>query len=186
VQNVGVPHSKDVDAWFARYDNPMKGVVMRMREIILAADPRIDECIKWQAPTFTFEGNLASFYPKSKQHASLMFHVGAQIPGRHPRLEGTGDTSRVMKIGSLEEAEAARGDLEKIVKAWCDWRAGGATKPAKVGPKSARATKASARPAKATKASARPTKATKASAKPARATKASAKPAKVAPPARGR
>jgi uncharacterized protein YdhG (YjbR/CyaY superfamily) len=118
-----VARSKAVDAWFARYDNPMKPVVMRMREIILAADARMDECIKWQAPTFTFGGNLASFYPKSKQHASLMFHVGAQIPGKHPRLEGTGETSRVMKIASVAEAEAARGDLERIVKAWCAWKA---------------------------------------------------------------
>src|SRR5688572_4352730 len=118
-----MPRSKEVDAWFARYDNPMKEVVARMREIVLAADSRIDECIKWQAPTFTFEGNLASFFPKSKQHASLMFHVGARIPGKHPRLAGTGDTSRVMKIGSVAEANAARADLERLVRAWCDWRA---------------------------------------------------------------
>src|SRR5688572_18190769 len=101
----------------------MKDVVLRIREVILEADPRIEECIKWQAPTFTFEGNLASFFPKSKQHASLMFHVGARIPGSHPRLEGNGDTGRVMKIGSVAEANAARADLERLVRAWCDWRA---------------------------------------------------------------
>lgn len=66
-----MPRRKEVDAWLARYDNPMKAVVMRTREILLAADPRLDECIKWQAPTFTFNGNLASFFPRSKQHASL-------------------------------------------------------------------------------------------------------------------
>jgi len=126
--------AREVDAWFARYDNPMKDVVLRVRDIILGADPRIGECIKWQAPTFTFEGNLASFYPKSKQHASLMFHTGARIPGRHPRLEGTGGTSRVLKIGSVAEAETARRDIEKIVRAWCEWRAseiGTKTKPLK-------------------------------------------------------
>jgi len=42
----------------------------------------VEECVKWQAPTFTYRSNLASFYPKSKQHASLMFHLGARIPGR--------------------------------------------------------------------------------------------------------
>ena len=114
--------SKEVDAWFVRYENPMKEVVLRVREIVLAADPRISECIKWQAPTFTFEGNLATFFPKSKEHASLMFHVGARIPGRHPRLEGSGDTGRVMKIASVAEANAARRDIEKLVRAWCDWR----------------------------------------------------------------
>jgi uncharacterized protein YdhG (YjbR/CyaY superfamily) len=114
--------SKEVDAWFARYDNPMKDVVQQLRTIILDADARIDECIKWQAPTFTYLGNLASFYPKSKQHASLMFHTGAKIPGTHPRLEGSGDTSRVLKIGSVADAKAAKRDLERLVRAWCDWR----------------------------------------------------------------
>jgi len=142
-----MPRAKEVDSWFAKYENPMKPVVMRIREIILAADPRISECIKWQAPTFTYEGNLASFFPKSKQHASLMFHTGAAIPGKHPRLEGGGATSRMMKIGSVPEANAARRDLEAIVKAWCDWRDGAASKPAakraskpkKTGPKRSRA-----------------------------------------------
>jgi uncharacterized protein YdhG (YjbR/CyaY superfamily) len=117
-----VPKRREVDTWLLRYENPMKDVVVRIRELILAADPRIDECIKWQAPTFTYKGNLASFFPKSKQHASLMFHLGANIPGKHPRLEGTGSTSRVLKLGSVKEANAARRDLEKIVRAWCDWR----------------------------------------------------------------
>jgi uncharacterized protein YdhG (YjbR/CyaY superfamily) len=129
-----VPKNTEVDAWLKKYDNPMKDVVVRIREIILAADPRIEEAIKWQAPTFMFKGNLASFFPKSKQHASLMFHLGAKIPGKHPRLEGTGDTSRVMKIGSVAEANAAKPDLERLAKAWCEWRAG----PSSGGAKDAR------------------------------------------------
>ena len=114
--------SPEVDAWFERYDNPMKEVVQRVREIVLGADSRMEECIKWQAPTFTYRGNLASFFPKSKQHASLMFHQGAKIPGTHPRLEGGGDTGRMLKIGTVKEANAAKRDIERIVKAWCEWR----------------------------------------------------------------
>jgi len=113
-----MPRNKEVDAWLAKYENPMKDVVLRVREIVLGADARIDECIKWQAPTFTFEGNLASFFPKSKQHASLMFHQGAKIPGKHDPLEGGGDTSRVMKIASVAEAERTKNDIERIVRAW--------------------------------------------------------------------
>jgi hypothetical protein len=117
-----MPRQPEVDAWFANYDNPMKDVVQRVREIVLDADPRVDECIKWQAPTFTYKGNIASFYPKSRQHASLMFHLGARIPGTFPRLEGTGDTSRVLKVADLAGAEAARPELQSIVRAWCAWR----------------------------------------------------------------
>jgi len=117
-----MPRQPEVDAWFERYDNPMKDVVQRVREIVLDADPRVDECIKWQAPTFMYRGNIASFYPKSRQHASLMFHLGAKIPGTYPRLEGSGDTSRVLKVVDLQDVEAARPELESIVRAWCAWR----------------------------------------------------------------
>jgi hypothetical protein len=117
-----MPKNDEVDAWFARYENPMKPLVQRIREIILGADPRMAECIKWQAPTFVYQGNLASFFPKSKQHASLMFHTGAQIPGKHPLLTGGGDTSRVLKLATLAEVNAAKRDIERVVKAWCDFR----------------------------------------------------------------
>ena len=140
--------SREVDAWFERYDNPMKDVVQRVRTIVLAADPRIDECIKWQAPTFTYRGNLASFYPKSKQHASLMFHLGARIPGKHPRLEGTGGTSRVMKLGSVREADAARADIERIARAWCQWRDAEADGPKGSGTAPAQKPRARKAPAK--------------------------------------
>ena len=116
-----MPRRKEVDAWFATYDNPMKEVVQRVRELILEADDRIDECIKWQAPTFTYDGNLASFFPKAKQHASLMFHTGSTIPGKHPRLTGTG-VGRLMKITSVADADSAAKDLKKIVAAWIAFR----------------------------------------------------------------
>ena len=38
------------------------------------------ETIKWKAPTFMYKGNLASFYPKSTQHVSLMLHTGSALP----------------------------------------------------------------------------------------------------------
>uniref|UniRef100_A0AAN0NLP6 DUF1801 domain-containing protein n=1 Tax=Yoonia rhodophyticola TaxID=3137370 RepID=A0AAN0NLP6_9RHOB len=52
----------DVDAWLDAYDNPMKPVVEALREVILDADPRVSETIKWQAPTFVYKGNIASFF----------------------------------------------------------------------------------------------------------------------------
>jgi uncharacterized protein YdhG (YjbR/CyaY superfamily) len=149
-----------VDVWFKRYENPMKQVVERIRAIVLGADQRIEECIKWQAPTFTYRGNLASFFPKSKQHASLMFHLGARIPGDHPRLEGSGDTSRVMKIGSVAEANAAKRDIERLVRAWCDWRDSEESEP-----RSARTKSAASRAKKSTRKAA-PTKTSRSSPRP--------------------
>jgi hypothetical protein len=114
--------TEEVDAWFTDYDNPMIDVVQQVRKIILATDPRIGETIKWKSPTFVFNGNLASFNPRSKKHASLMFHTGAQIPGDHPALEGGGDTARYIRFSNEAEVAAKRADLEAVVKAWCEWK----------------------------------------------------------------
>ncbi|MGI9604570.1 MAG: DUF1801 domain-containing protein [Acidimicrobiales bacterium] len=113
----------DVDVWMTEYDNPMKPIVQRVREIVLATDDRVAECIKWKSPTFTFNGNIASFNPRSKKHASLMFHTGAKIPGDHPGLEGGGDTARYMSFADDVEVDAKKADLEAVIRAWCDWKA---------------------------------------------------------------
>jgi hypothetical protein len=122
----------EVESWLASYDNPQKATVLSVREIILGADRRIEECIKWKSPTFTYQGNLASFNPNSKKHASLMFHTGAQIPGKFPSLQGGGGTARYMQFDGLDQVQSRKAELVAIVKAWCDSRGGtpAATKPA--------------------------------------------------------
>jgi hypothetical protein len=115
-------HNPDVDAWFSQYDNPMKAAVQRTREILLDADRRLDETIKWSTPTFTYKGNLVSFQPRAKQFVSLLFHTGASIPGEHPLLEGGGDTARYARLDDLAAVEDAKPQLEAIVRAWCDAR----------------------------------------------------------------
>ena len=47
-----------VDAWFEKYDSPQKDLVQGVRQVILDADPRVTETIKWQAPTFMYKGNI--------------------------------------------------------------------------------------------------------------------------------
>lgn len=111
----------DVDAWFAEYEHPAKDAMLRVRQIILS-DDRMSEAIKWKSPTFIYEGNMASFNPRTKAHVSLMFHTGASIPGDHPRLEGGGETARYMRFADLAEVEAAADALRAVTAAWCDSR----------------------------------------------------------------
>jgi hypothetical protein len=112
----------EVEAWLAGYENPMKPVVLAARDVILDADPRIGEVIKWSTPTFVYRGNLASFQPRAKQFASLLFHAGASIPGDHSILEGGGDTARYARLASVDEVKRRRAELEAVVQAWCDSR----------------------------------------------------------------
>jgi hypothetical protein len=98
-------------------------MMRRARDIILEADDRVTESIKWKTPTFAYDGNIASFNP-SKYLLSIMFHRGSEIPGEHPRLEGEGKLVRTMRFADLGQLEAGRADLAAAVRAWCDWKAG--------------------------------------------------------------
>ena len=114
-----------VNAWFARLEHPLKEEMVQVREIILAADERMEESVKWSTPTFSFKGNLASFIPQAKKSVSLMFHTGADIPGEHPRLEGDAARVRTMRFADLKEIKKHRRDLERVVRAWCKLKAAG-------------------------------------------------------------
>lgn len=113
----------DVDRWLDDADHPLDAVLRSARDVILGADDRVTESIKWKTPTFEYKGNIASFNP-SKHVVSIMFHRGAEIPGGHPRLEGDGKLVRTMRFADLDQLEAGRGDLEAVVRAWCDWKSG--------------------------------------------------------------
>lgn len=112
----------EVDQWFNEFDHPLKAAMQLTRQLILEADPRIEETIKWKAPTFTYKGNLASFQPRAKKFVSLMFHYGAQIPGDHPVLEGDAAQARSMRLQDEADVEAKRAALTAVVRAWCDWK----------------------------------------------------------------
>jgi len=112
----------EVDAWFERLDHPLKGLMLQVRRAALASDRRVAESIKWSTPTFSYNGDIASFIPQAKSFVSLLFHRGSEIPGKHPRLEGDSRLARTMRFASAEELKQHKPELEKAIRAWCDYK----------------------------------------------------------------
>lgn len=108
----------EVDAWFEQYSNPQRDLVQAVRDAVLDADERVTETVKWQAPTFVYKGNIASFYPKTKTHASLMFHRGAALDDPDGLLEGEGDVSRIARFLDADDLDAKRDALQRLIRAW--------------------------------------------------------------------
>ena len=86
---------------------------------ILIEDDRIEVSIKWQTPTFAYQGNIFSFNP-AKNLISLLFHRGAEIPGDHPALEGEGKLARTMRFADLADVEARGDELRAAIQSWCE------------------------------------------------------------------
>jgi len=86
-----------VDAFVSGLDHPLEAAIDAVRDVVLGVDARIVETIKWKSPTFMFQGNIASIEPRSKKQVSVLFHQGAKLPGKHPALEGGGETVRYLR-----------------------------------------------------------------------------------------
>ncbi len=113
----------EVERWFASKKLPNEMVMRRVQEILLAADPRISDYMKYGSLLIGYEGDLVSFVQVSKKSVNLMFNNGAKIPGRFPHLEGGGPNARFMRFNDLAEVNARAGELQRIAKAWCALKA---------------------------------------------------------------
>ncbi|HSF46597.1 MAG TPA: DUF1801 domain-containing protein, partial [Chitinophagaceae bacterium] len=48
---------KSVDGFIRKLDHPLKDVVVKLRSIILDTDPKLTEQVKWNAPSFCYNGD---------------------------------------------------------------------------------------------------------------------------------
>lgn len=67
-----------VDALLAALEHPMKEEIARVRAVILGADPRITESVKWNAPSFATTEHFATFHLRAKEGVQVVLHLGAR------------------------------------------------------------------------------------------------------------
>ena len=107
-----------VDSYMDKLENPHKDIWEQIREIVLLVDPKMEEDIKWGAPTFVYKGNLATFNPRAKKFVNLTFHTGALIDDPDGVLEGDAKEARVFRVASMDELKNKQQGLEKVVQHW--------------------------------------------------------------------
>ena len=98
-------------------------MLRRVRDVILWADTRVGEYLKYGTVQFACSGDLANFVQHDKKTVTLMFNRGARIKGRFPHLEGSGPSARFMRFAEIGDVEALTTELTNIVRAWCDMMA---------------------------------------------------------------
>ena len=72
----------EVDRWFADSKLPAEKALQRVRDVILRADQRMTEYLKYGTVNFGYNGDFASFVQYKKPTVNLMLNRGARIPGR--------------------------------------------------------------------------------------------------------
>lgn len=112
----------EVDQFMAKIKHPLKAEMERVREIILSADNKMTEVIKWGGPTFVYKGNLATLTPRTKRFVNLFFQTGATIPNGHGILEGEAKEVRVARFHDMKDVDEKEKALMAVVREWIRMR----------------------------------------------------------------
>lgn len=116
-----------VNEYLEKLIHPKKKEILEIRKIILAADKKLTEQIKWNAPSFCYNGDdRITFNLSGKGFVRLIFHCGAKANSVKPKQnlfeDKTGllqwaDTDRaVMKFNSMEDVKNKKKDLVNVIK----------------------------------------------------------------------
>src|SRR5438552_7683897 len=111
----------DVDRWMK--GKPAEPILRRVRDVILWADDRMTEYLKYGTVQFACHGDFANFVHHNDKTVTLMFNRGARIQGSFPDLEGTGPSARHMRFADLADVDAKTAELSKLAVTWCDMMA---------------------------------------------------------------
>jgi hypothetical protein len=105
--------NREVDDWFSGLDHPFKSTMQRVREIILEADPRITELVKYGTVSFVCANPMGSFVQvKDIRQVSLMFNAAGRLKGDFPHLEGK--SVKCLRFRDESEANARAAELAAI------------------------------------------------------------------------
>lgn len=108
----------DVDEFMGGLDNPLKAEVQAVREIIQGVSPAITEEIKWNAPTFSYQGYLVTFNLHATDRVHLVFHNGVILPDPTGLLEGDYKDRRMAYLQDMDDVEAKKAALQDLVRSW--------------------------------------------------------------------
>lgn len=113
--------------WLAGCRHPLRPVLEALRVVVVSAEPRLVEGIKWNAPSYAFAGDdRITCNLSAPDRVRLIFHCGVRkraAKGRVPvadrgLLEWAADDRGIATFRSLAEVEAARPALGELVREW--------------------------------------------------------------------
>lgn len=117
-----------VDDFMAALEHPLKETIQAIRAAVLAADPRIAEGIKWNAPSYCTGDYFATTSLREKQGVAVILHRGAKVRPEVPggmQVDDPGhllvwlshDRAKVSFVDAQDFA-ARRSAFQAIIRQW--------------------------------------------------------------------
>lgn len=117
----------NVDDYLAGLDHSLKPALVRLRAIILGAEPGITEHIKWNAPSFCWNGDdRITVNVRGPGAVMLVFHRGVAVKDASGfsfddpagLLKWAAPDRGTVTFASLDEVESRASDLTDLARRW--------------------------------------------------------------------
>jgi len=123
--------NEQVTQFIKTSSHSLSDVMQTLREIILSSSAEISEHIKWNAPAFYYNGQIADFDAKEykrdivvynirkNDYILLIFPTGNVIDNTTGILEGNyTDGRRMVTINSMDDLNTKKESLKAVIKNW--------------------------------------------------------------------
>lgn len=116
----------NVEELLDKLDHPLKPALLRLREIVLSADGRLRETVKWNAPSFVLDGeDRVTINIHRGKTVMMVLHRGAKKAAEPFRFEDRSGLAEwrsadrgVVMLGDLASVEAESSKIRSLVAAW--------------------------------------------------------------------
>jgi len=119
---------EQVNEWMTKLDPEIKPAIDALRKIIRSAGPKLNERIKWNAPSYYYKParpddsvhsggeDIVTFGPvRNKDRIILVFHHPNIVKIKSALLEGDYKNRRLVYFTSPNEIKAGKKELERII-----------------------------------------------------------------------
>ncbi|MGD6819027.1 DUF1801 domain-containing protein [Metabacillus sp. 84] len=122
---------EQVQEFMKNLEHPLKEEIEKVRVIILSTDRNITEHIKWNAPSFCYEGeDRITLNLQGKGFFRLIFHCGAKIKERKTYepliadpsglLEWKAADRAILKFSDKYQVKANEEKIREIISNWLE------------------------------------------------------------------
>lgn len=121
---------EQINELIAKHEHAFIEIIEAVRAIILSTNPEIDEQVKWNSPSFYYNGDMKAFNPKEykrdivvmnlrKNVMLLIFPTGNVIDDEHNVLEGDyEDGRRMITFKTMEDVLLKKIALQQVIISW--------------------------------------------------------------------
>jgi hypothetical protein len=113
-RSAGAAAPTDIEVLLASLRHPREPEIRAVRALIVGADPRIAEGVKWNAPSFATTEHFATFHLRARDGVQVVLHLGAKPRTDAGVREGVADPAGLLEWRGPDRATVSFRDLADV------------------------------------------------------------------------